>query len=274
MWKWFTSIPKFSSLPLLAETDHSRLYVDRDQGLVYKEVLDLDLFQHEEKITRLVSDRSDHLTPLLSSDAKARVLVLPAAQYDLHTWLYDDVKESHERNERFVGFLLQIIQGLYDLYMNHVEHYDIKAQNILLFADSTAKIADFGCAVYRATRYQPMTGTFPYMAPELTKRARDTVYVAHSMDVYSTCVMIIHVLFPWLMYPMSQARTREQYRQFHDRVVDLLREHHINDELASLLVAGLHDDPSQRISLLSFVYRMTRLLTDHDAVLSHPSRSP
>lgn len=59
--------------------------------------------------------------------------------------------------------------------MQGIIHRDIKPENILLKADGSIKLADFGLSI-DATCERPVTraGTLDYMAPEVT--SRHTVY--------------------------------------------------------------------------------------------------
>lgn len=64
--------------------------------------------------------------------------------------------------------------------MQGIIHRDIKPENILLMADGSIKLADFGLSI-DATCERPVTraGTLDYMAPEVTTR--------HTFDFLLTC---------------------------------------------------------------------------------------
>lgn len=65
---------------------------------------------------------------------------------------------------------LFVICSLSYLHSKKIVHRDVKAENMLLDAHKTLKIADFGVARVEAQNPQDMTGetgTLGYMAPEV-----------------------------------------------------------------------------------------------------------
>lgn len=264
---WF-----FSRREVIAKSSYSLLSVNRKKKLVYKKIFNITMFRHEESITRFLQDKSSHVVPLLFSDPSRHLLVFPQADQDLFEWLYENqtVKkmEANHKNKLLQGYVLQIVHGLYDLYFNRIEHYDLKPQNILLFADGSAKLADFGCAVHEGTAYTMWTGSYAYMAPELTGSSHTTIYVPHSVDVYSFCIMIIYIFFPMLFIPRYEPMTQEEYRALKEHARNLLIYHNVAQDLSRDLLSGLEEDPRHRIMLPLLLNRMMRYLTDTDTVLS------
>lgn len=260
LWNWLFRRKR----EVIAESAHSRVCVDRNKARVYKEVFDTAMFLHEESMIRFMQDKSKHVVPLLFSHPGRRTLVIPQADQDLFGWLYEDqaVREmdADDKNEILRDYLLQIIQGVYDLYVNRVEHYDLKPQNILLFADGSAKLTDFGCAVHRGTAYRRWRGSFAYMAPELTVQRPTTAYVPHSMDVYSLCVMLVYILFPNLLVPRYEPLSPQEYRELRERAIELFALHHTDPNLSSLLLWGLEPDPSLRVPMPLLLHRILKCL--------------
>ena len=91
----------------------------------------------------------------------------------------------------------QIADALRYLYGHHVEHRDLKANNVLLTTDLFAKVADFGLSRSEDLRTATTVvaavnpgGTAPFMAPELLK---DNVFTEKS-DVYSFGVILFEIL--------------------------------------------------------------------------------
>ncbi|DBA84709.1 TPA: hypothetical protein ACH3X1_005961 [Trebouxia sp. C0004] len=85
--------------------------------------------------------------------------------------LYEDLKQRGGRFEEArtaAGVLRPCISALIYLHSKGIIHRDIKPENILLMADKSIKLADFGLSI-DATSERPVTraGTLDYMAPEV-----------------------------------------------------------------------------------------------------------
>ena len=83
--------------------------------------------------------------------------------------------------------LRQVIDGLGALHASAVLHRDLKPSNILLDAEGTPMVADFGLARVlgaepELTRTGDLLGSPPYMAPEQAAGERGDVTIA--TDVY------------------------------------------------------------------------------------------
>ena len=262
-WEWWSSsffphrtFPPALPLPLLLETPSSRIFRGPDQ-LIYKQIVDTPMFRREEKINRLVQHQSDAILSFLTMDVPKQIIVYPEALCDWHAF---SVLQKSSNGILFHGFLCQIIRGLYDLHRLGIEHYDIKPENILIFDNGTVRICDFGCAVHAASSYQKFWGTYPFMAPELCFLSFDGDYVPHSMDVYSTCVMIVYLLFPQLYIIRHRPLLLKEYRHLYQRATFLLRNRNVHTTLGLILIAGLTENPSFRIPMSTFLEAMSRHL--------------
>lgn len=97
-------------------------------------------------------------------------------------------REGPLSEERAVQIIAQIAQALTYAHERKVIHRDVKPDNILLLADGTAKLTDFGLAKDYAAGDQDLTraasglGTPIYMAPE---QFADAKHVDARSDVYS-----------------------------------------------------------------------------------------
>jgi len=82
--------------------------------------------------------------------------------------------------DRVKGLARQVAEGLAAVHAADVIHRDVKPSNILVTADGTAKLADFGVAraleLTRLTGSSTMLGTPHYMAPEGTASAQSDLY--------------------------------------------------------------------------------------------------
>ena len=97
-------------------------------------------------------------------------------------------------NRETVHFISQILKALEHAHANGVVHRDIKPQNIMLLADSTIKVMDFGIARFSRSENQTMTdkaiGSVHYISPEQAKG--DTTDA--KADIYSVGVMMYEML--------------------------------------------------------------------------------
>jgi tRNA A-37 threonylcarbamoyl transferase component Bud32 len=96
---------------------------------------------------------------------------------------------------RAARLLLQLAEAVQYAHQQGVIHRDLKPANILLAADGTPKIADFGLAKYVNDAGQTQTGTIlgtpHYMAPEQAKGSKATGPAA---DIYALGAILYQML--------------------------------------------------------------------------------
>ncbi|MEU5190678.1 serine/threonine-protein kinase [Streptomyces klenkii] len=121
--------------------------------------------------------------------------------------------------------LAEICEGLAHLHRSGWVHGDLKPDNILLMADGSVKLSDFGLATEltgtRGTHgYAPPMGTFDYLPPERWKAPLGEygVEVRPSADIWALGIMIHEVFasgappFPGAT-PMARAAATQEYAE-------------------------------------------------------------
>ncbi len=136
------------------------------------------------------------------------VIATDLAVRNLATWM-----RSNRSGAAALAVIRDVTAGLAYAHRHRVLHRDVKPENILIFADGRAALADFGASRFSkgATRTYTEAGTLGYMAPE---QAYGKGYFAS--DVFSLGLIAYEIVtgvlpsWPFDWPPEGHARFREK----------------------------------------------------------------
>ncbi|XP_031126162.1 cysteine-rich receptor-like protein kinase 19 isoform X4 [Ipomoea triloba] len=135
------------------------------------------------------------------------VAVKRLSEYSTH----DRIKCGYLDWGRRYKIIESIGKGLVYLHEDsrlRIVHRDVKVRNILLDADLNPKIADFDLAWFFASdethcEYQPVMGTFGYLAPEYLQKGELSI----KTDVYSFGVLVLEIICGQKCFDVLNERT-------------------------------------------------------------------
>ncbi|KAI3948703.1 hypothetical protein MKW92_046740 [Papaver armeniacum] len=127
-----------------------------------------------------------------------KLLVYELMDASLDHFIFDTAKQTSldwERRYKIIGGIARGLLYLHEDSRLRIIHRDLKTSNILLDAEMTPKISDFGMArLFLVDQTQANTmrvvGTYGYMAPEYALQGRFSV----KSDVFSFGVLVLEIL--------------------------------------------------------------------------------
>ncbi len=156
--------------------------------------------------------------------------------------------------ERALDIFLKVCAGVIHAHQRGLVHRDIKPANILIGADGTVKVADFGLAKTLVddstgcsfTQTRDTFGTPYYIAPEVTRCAGKADVRA---DVYALGVLLYELLTGSV--PMGQ-------------FTPLSQKTGLSKKIDSVVSHALADDPDRRLaSVAELAAAVEKIATDH-----------
>lgn len=110
--------------------------------------------------------------------------------YQLGERSLDDRLAKRISLDNALDYAEQMLEGLAFAHAERIVHCDVKPDNLILFADGTLKLADFGIAKLAVrTIYGSSSGTLGYMAPEHAMGRPST-----RSDVFSAGLVVYRML--------------------------------------------------------------------------------
>ncbi len=167
-----------------------------------------------------------------------------------------------------VHFITQILHALQHAHDKGIVHQDVKPQNILLLADGTIKVTDFGIARFSRSQMSPHTeqsdkaiGSVHYISPE---QARAEVTDEKS-DIYSVGVMMYEMLTGQLPFESDNAVSVAIMQMQTDPKRPQEINSDIPDGLEEITLKAMQKDPHKRYQSAA------EMLYDIDEFKNNPS---
>lgn len=143
----------------------------------------------------------------------------------------------------------QMLTALEHAHSAEVIHRDIKPQNVMLSAEGTVKVTDFGLAkVHRPDSNKTVTqgvfGTLNYMSPEQVKGSGD---LDHRSDLYSLGMTVYEMLAGDLPFDEDSNEFTKMQRIVQEELPPPTELHpQVPEDLSGLVMKSLEKDPDDR----------------------------
>ncbi len=162
-------------------------YLEYESDIVFHE-----RFNREEQIGLRVEHRN--IVRALKPRRKSRMYLV--TEYVAGTSLRSLIEAGGLTAERAIDIACQLCEALIDLHTHGIVHRDLKPENVLVAADGTVKVIDFGIALDRTARrltwakLSATLGTPDYMAPEQVGGRRGD----ERCDIYAVGMILYEML--------------------------------------------------------------------------------
>ena len=182
--------------------------------------------------------------------------------------------------ERGVSYVLGMLSGLAHAHLHGVVHRDIKPANILVTADGSVKLTDFGLAQFlnspRLTQLGEFAGSPCYMSPE---QALGMDVVDGRSDIYSTGIVLYEIVTGRLPFQETNGYALMMAHTSRAPIPPIELEPSIDGRLSDAILRALAKDPADRFQTAAELHdALKQVLAPASAVLpaapSTPVRKP
>src|SRR5579872_2975888 len=148
--------------------------------------------------------------------------------------------------EQGVSYVLGMLSGLAHAHLHGVVHRDIKPANILVTADGSVKLTDFGLAQFlnspRLTQLGEFAGSPCYMSPE---QALGMAVVDGRSDIYSTGVVLYEIVTGRLPFQETNGYALMMAHTSRAPIPPIEIEPSIDGRLSDAILRALAKDPAE-----------------------------
>ena len=151
-------------------------------------------------------------------------IIMELAEYGDLNYIQKKLIQQNCLSETFLAYITkQILDGLFYIHKLKIIHMDIKPHNILINKNLEIKITDFSVSLsYEKTKNSekiklPLTGTNPFMSPEVLNKEQIDIEDASKIDMFSLGIMLYHLAFEEFPYDLN-INVKKNFRQAYEKI--------------------------------------------------------